>query len=59
MPPQAALNITIRATLATLEGPNSEVAEGIADDEYVFSAIVPPKSRLVARLIMAERASTA
>src|SRR3546814_5045954 len=36
MPPPAAATITVRATLALLDGPKREIAEGVANDEYVF-----------------------
>lgn len=36
MPPPAASTITVRATLAMLDGPKREIAEGVANDEYVF-----------------------
>ena len=36
MPPPAAAVITIRATLAMLDGPKREIAEGVADDAYAF-----------------------
>lgn len=36
MPPPAAAIITIRATLAMLDGPKREIADGVANDRYVF-----------------------
>src|SRR3546814_3334272 len=36
MPPPAAATITVRATLALLDGPKREIAEVVANDEYVF-----------------------
>lgn len=36
MPPPPAATISIRATLAMLDGPKREVAEGVANDEYAF-----------------------
>lgn len=36
MPPPVAATISVRATLAMLDGPKREIAEGVANDEYVF-----------------------
>lgn len=36
MPPPAAAIITIRATLAMLDGAKREIADGVANDRYVF-----------------------
>ena len=36
MPPPLAAIITIRATLDMLDGPKREIAEGVANDQYVF-----------------------
>ncbi|GAA0261136.1 hypothetical protein LNAOJCKE_4090 [Methylorubrum aminovorans] len=36
MPPPPAATITIRETLAMLDGPKRTIAEGIANDQYVF-----------------------
>lgn len=36
MPPPAAATISIRATLAMLEGEKREIADGVANDQYVF-----------------------
>lgn len=36
MPPPPAATITIRATLAMLDGPKQEIANGVANDQYVF-----------------------
>lgn len=36
MPPPAAAVISVRATLAMLDGSKSEIADGVANDQYVF-----------------------
>lgn len=36
MPPPAAATITVRATLAMLDGAKREIADGVANDQYVF-----------------------
>ncbi len=36
MPAPAALTITVRATLAMLDGPKREIADGVTNDQYVF-----------------------
>lgn len=36
MPPPSAATITVRATLAMLDGDKREIAEGVANDQYVF-----------------------
>lgn len=36
MTPPAAATITIRNTLALLDGPKREIADGVANDQYSF-----------------------
>ncbi|MDE1918782.1 MAG: SIR2 family protein [Sphingomonadales bacterium] len=36
MPPPAAATISVRATLAMLDGDKREIADGVANDQYVF-----------------------